>query len=117
MSKILECVQCHKRTTDYEAEDRLHNPYNCGSCGAALREVADYSLDTWAVTYSNRLLQISLNHSIAVTQYAASILAAGPIKHSNYKSVIAEFNKMHKTFNKQYKTALSEANEVLNNGR
>ena len=41
MSKTLECVNCHNRTTDYEAKQRNFRTGNCGKCGAGLAEVVD----------------------------------------------------------------------------
>lgn len=115
MSKILECVNCHKRTTDYEAEDRILNPNNCGHCGGALREVPELSKDTIMQGINNTLLMISLNHSSSIIELATRLIAAGPLKPNHYKRSIDEFKRVHKRYSDEYEKVIKQAEAELSN--
>ena len=77
----------------------------------------DLSKDTVMQGIQNTLLMISLNHSSAIIELAARLIAAGPLKPTAYRHSIQEFKRVHKLYSDEYEKVIKQAEAELNNGR
>lgn len=93
MSKILQCVNCNSRTTDYEAEDRVLNPYNCGLCGGPLREVPDGKSQDWRDKADLVLKRVALWHEFLVSDILIMYLEAAGLGLDDYSPLGGVFKR------------------------
>lgn len=73
------------------------------------------NIDTIAQSYLNGLLTITLNHNAAVVEYAATLIAAGPVKQSTHQKAIKQFKRMHDEYNAKYIDILAQYEKELVN--
>lgn len=76
--------------------DYLDNPLNL-------------SQDTIAQSLNNQMLQLSINQAATIIEFAAQVTCLGEVKKDQYRSIIKEFRRIHKAYNKRLEAIINEA--------